>query len=188
MAKQLDRELLKNSEILLIDMQEKLINAMPESINSVITKQKILLQAAELLNIPVTVTEQYPKGLGYTIEPLKRLLNSELDFFEKSTFSCIGCEEVKKHLAAKAPKTVILIGIETHVCVLQTALDCINEGYQVILLNDAVESRHSIDKETALQTAEAAGVVFMTVESFLFMFMKDSKHQVFRQISKLLVY
>ena len=186
--KQLNRELLKNSEILLIDMQEKLIKAMPESINSVITKQKILLQAAELLDIPVTATEQYPKGLGYTIEPLKQLLSSEINMFEKSTFSCLGCGDVKNHLAAKSPKTVILAGIETHVCVLQTALDCIKEGYQVILLKDAVESRHSIDKETAFQTAEAAGVVFMTVESFLFMFMQDSKHKEFRQISKLLVY
>ena len=79
--KELNRELLKNSEILLIDMQEKLIKAMPESINSVITKQKILLQAAELLDIPVTVTEQYPKGLGYTIEPLKELLSTEVNIF-----------------------------------------------------------------------------------------------------------
>lgn len=187
MEKNLNRRILENSAILLIDMQEKLINAMPESINAVIKQQKILLTAIELLNLKLIVTEQYPKGLGNTIQPLKNILQQKTKIFEKNTFSCLGSSEVKNHLNNSNIKTVILAGIETHVCVLQTALDCIDEGYQVIMLKDAVNSRHTIDKETAFETAASNGVIFMTVESLLFMLMKDSKHEAFRKVSKLLV-
>lgn len=177
---------INRSMIILIDMQEKFVPAMPASFQETVEKQKILLHGADLLKVPVIVTEQYPKGLGKTIPELAALISPRLPVFEKTTFSCLGEVEVCMELKKNSINTVILVGIEAHVCVLQTALDALKKGFQVIILKDAVNSRKKIDFETGLQTAEAAGVHFMTVESLLFMFMRDSMHPSFREISRLL--
>jgi nicotinamidase-related amidase len=177
---------LNKSIMVFIDMQEKLINAMPVEIKDTINRQQRLLKALSVLNMPVIITEQYSKGLGNTIAPLKKYFNPDWPIIEKNTFSCMGSEEVKDKLALSGKKIIILAGIETHVCVLQTALDCIKEGYQVIILHDAVCSRNSIDKETAFITAQNAGVLSLTVESLLFMLLQDSKHPDFKKVSKIL--
>jgi len=176
----------ESTALLFIDMQERLLGAMPEDISATIAKQKILLEAAKLLKLKVIVTEQYPKGLGHTTEELSSIFDPKWPVIEKSTFSSLGESNVRSKLNDSAVKTVILAGIETHVCVLQTAIDSIAKGYQTVILTDAVNSRNSIDKETAFITAQSAGAVLMTVESMLFVLMRDSKHPAFRSISKLL--
>ena len=173
------------SIVVFIDMQEKLLCAMPKSIENTITRQKILLESAKLLQLPVVVTEQYPKGLGHTITELADVFDPSWPLLEKTTFSSLGSAQVRMELEKRKINTVILAGVETHVCVLQTAIDSIAKGFQTIILKDSVNSRKEIDKETGLETAKAAGVHFLTVESLLFMLMKDSKHPAFRNVSKL---
>ena len=172
--------------LLFIDMQERLLGAMPDNISATLAKQKILLEAAKLLKLKVIITEQYPKGLGRTTEELSSIFDPEWSIIEKSTFSSLGEPEVRSELKKKTVKTVILAGIETHVCVLQSAIDAIAKGYQTIILTDAVNSRNSEDRETAFMTAQSAGAILMTVESMLFILMRDSKHPAFRSVSKLL--
>ena len=175
-----------STTILLIDMQERLLNAMPKSISATIANQKILLEAAKLLNVDVIVTEQYPKGLGVTTNELSATFDSAWPILEKSTFSALGSPQVKTELNKKSIRTVILAGIESHVCVLQTAIDSLNSGWNTILLTNAVNSRQETDYDTALKTATIAGCVPMTVESLIFMLMRNSKHPAFRSISQLL--
>ena len=176
----------ESTALLFIDMQERLLKAMPEDISATIAKQKILLEALRLLKLKVIVTEQYPKGLGSTAKELSSMFDPEWSIIEKSTFSSLGGPAVRAELQKKAIKTIILAGIETHVCVLQTAIDSIAKGYQTIILTDAVNSRSQTDKNIAFKTAQSAGAVLMTVESMLFVLMRDSKHPEFRAISKLL--
>jgi nicotinamidase-related amidase len=177
---------INTSLILFIDMQEKFLGAMPDTIQDTILRQKILLESAKLLQVPVVVTEQYPKGLGHTIIEIADIFEPGWPIFEKSTFSCLGSTDVRMELKKKNFNSVILLGIENHVCVLQTAIDLLAEGFQTIILKDAVNSRKTIDMETGFETAKAAGAHLMTVESFVFMLMKDSRHPFFRDISKLL--
>ena len=177
---------LETTALLFIDMQEKLLNAMPENITETIKNQKILLGAAALLKLKVIVTEQYPKGLGSTAADLADIFDSKWPVVEKNTFSCMGEPSVRAELEKQKIETVVVAGIETHVCVLQTALDCMLKGYSVILLTDAVNSRKENDKLTAFKTAESAGITLMTVESLLFMLMRTSRHPAFREISRLL--
>ena len=179
--------IINSATLLFIDMQERLLAAMPKDISDTITKQKILLEAAKNLKLKVIVTEQYPKGLGVTAKEISSIFAPEWPVIEKSRFSSLGEQQVRMELEKQTTKTVILAGVETHVCVLQTAIDCIAKGYRTIILTDAVNSRKSIDKETAFITAQSFGVVLMTVESILFVLMRDSKHPAFRSVSKLLV-
>lgn len=177
---------INTSLIIFIDMQEKFLKAMPETIGNSINKQKILLESARLLQVPVMITEQYPQGLGNTLPDLTALFDPSWPIIEKSTFSCLSSIDVRMELEKKTYRTVILAGIETHVCVLQTAIDLLARKFQTIILKDAVNSRKSFDMETAFETAKAAGAVMMTVESLVFLLMKDSKHPAFRDISKLI--
>jgi len=175
-----------STALIFIDMQEKLLGAMPADISETITHQKILLESAKLLDLKVVVTEQYPRGLGSTVMELSSLFSPDWPVIEKNAFSSLGESAVRMKLQEQNLKTVVLAGIETHVCVLQTAIDSIEKGYQTIILADAVNSRKRADRETALRTAEAAGAIPMTVESVIFMLMRDSKHHAFRSVSKLL--
>jgi len=177
---------INQSIIMLVDMQEKFMGAMPDNIQAIITRQKILLEASKLLNVPVIVTEQYPKGLGKTIPELANILDPSWPVYEKTTFSCFGSTAVRMELQKENFNTVILLGIEAHVCILQTALDAVSNGFQTIILKDTVNSRKIQDLKTSFDTAKAAGVHFMTVESLLFMLMRESTHPAFRDISKLL--
>ncbi len=176
----------ESTALLIIDMQERLLAAMPDDISATIAKQKILLEASKLLKLKVVITEQYSKGLGNTTEELSSMFDPKWCVIEKSTFSSLGETAVRAELKKRTIKTIILAGIETHVCVLQSALDAITKGYQTIILTDAVNSRSEVDKNIAFKTAQSAGAILMTVESMLFVLMRDSKHSAFKAVSKLL--
>jgi hypothetical protein len=169
----------------MIDMQEKLIKAMhlPERC---IESHQLLLKAAALLKLDIITTEQYPKGLGHTILELKELLSSEYPVIEKSAFSCFGEPEFKKVLTAKKIKSLIVTGIESHVCVQQTVLDAITDGYQVFVLADALTSRNIDDYNLSLELMRQAGAIVTSTESLIFMLTRTSKHAQFREISKLI--
>lgn len=175
----------ETTKIVFIDVQEKLVAAMPESFPAVVAKQKILLEGAKSLGTRVLVTEQYPRGLGPTIGELSSLFDPEWPVLEKTAFSALGEPSVRTELAKTPTETIVVAGVETHVCVLQTAIESLEKGWNTIVLADAVESRNALDKQTALAAAESAGAWILTVESLLFALTRDAKNPAFKTISKL---
>ncbi|MEE9213259.1 MAG: hydrolase [Thermodesulfobacteriota bacterium] len=175
-----------STSLVVIDMQERLMGAMPEESRGAITdKSLILINSANILNIPVVVTEQYPKGLGPTIPEVKEAVGENFDPIEKVVFSCARSPEFKSALSDLGRKDVIICGIETHVCVLQTAIDLINDGYNVYVAADAVTSRKELDRDKALDLIEKAGATVGTTETFLFQLLERAGTDEFKAISKL---
>ena len=139
-----------------------------------------------ILEIPVVVTEQYPKGLGRTAEEVMLALPENVEIFEKTSFSSFGSEEFAESLRSKGVEQIALCGFETHVCVSQTAHDLTENGYEVHLLADCVASRFDHDKRAGFEKMYAAGVVPSSVETVLFELMRDSKHPSFKAIQDLI--
>lgn len=165
-------------------MQEKLLNAMSDA-SKCIENHELLLKAAAILEIDAIVTEQYPKGLGNTTDELKCLLAENTPVIEKTSFSCFGESKFRTALKSKSRKTLIVSGIEAHVCVQQTVLDLLAAGYEVIVPADALSSRNSENYQLALASMRQAGAFITSSESVVFMLLKDAKHPNFREISKL---
>ena len=177
----------ENSILLIVDIQTKLVNVMPEgAAGDMLENGSRLIEAANLLHIPVLLSEQYPKGLGATVEKLTAKLNSNSLSFEKTTFSCCSSNNFNNTLHEISRKQVVIIGQETHICILQTALDLIQQGYQVHIIEDAVCSRKAEHKIYALQRMQQQGATISNFESVLFEWLKRSKHQHFATISQLL--
>lgn len=174
-----------NSAMVLIDVQKKLIGAMAEG-DLIKERIRIMLKAADLLKLDVIVTEQYPAGLGETIAELSEVKPEKASIIEKTTFSCFGEVEFNKAMQAKPYRTLILTGIEGHVCVFQTAMDALNKGYNVVVVSDTVSSRKMENCKLALSQLQAEGAAILPVESVLFMLMRNAKHPAFREISKLI--
>lgn len=176
----------EDTSLLVVDMQERLMSAMPEKVSrNAVKNVKILLESARILDIPVNVTEQYPKGLGPTIEDIKESVGEGFNPIEKIVFSCARADEFKSALKDLGRSSVILSGVETHVCVLQTAIDLVNEGYAVYVPADAVVSRKELDWQKGIDLMEKAGAVVGTTEAFLFQLLECAGTDEFKQISKL---
>ena len=168
----------ENSLFLVIDIQEKLVKMLE---NDDVAKNGIkLMKAANILNIPTIITEQYPKGLGETINEIKEAISSA-KYVEKTSFSAY--DGVKQYLNKKQ---VILFGIESHICVLQTAFDLINKGYEVFLVKEAVGSRNINDKKTAINRMQIAGVQIVSVEMVIFELLKTSMHKDFKLVQSII--
>ena len=174
-----------SSCLVLIDMQEKLQKAM-SNVSKCIESQELLLKSAALLGMDSIVTEQYPKGLGNTIDELKCLLPGNTPVIEKTSFSCFGESAFRTELKSKKRKTLIVCGIEAHVCVQQTVLDLLNEGYEVVIPADALASRQDDNYRLALDTMRQAGAFVTSSEAVIFMLLGDARHPDFRAISKLI--
>lgn len=173
----------EDSMIFIVDMQEKLMPVIENS-EEIINNNVKLIKLANILNIPVTVTEQYPIGLGYTVKELKELLNCDRIYVKTSFSGLTG--KVLKTLEEKRVNSVILSGVETHVCVLFTARDLIDKGYEVYLLEDCVSSRRLSNKVNALNQLNKIGVNITNFETVAFDLIKSSEHENFREISKLI--
>jgi len=166
-----------------VDVQERLFPHIQN--NEELEKNLItLVKGLKLHEIPFIINEQYKKGIGETIPSLKELVN-DYPHFEKTTFSCCGNEDGLAAIKAAKKKTIILAGIETHVCVLQTALDLLENGLQPVLVTDCVNSRKQSDKDVAVTRLVQAGVIPTTYESLLFELTVNAKNPVFKEISKL---
>ena len=175
-----------DTSFVVVDVQERLMGAMPEDITETNLKNmKILLEAAKVLDIPVTVTEQYPKGLGPTIGEIAEPLGEGFSPIEKVVFSCAREPGFESALKEIDRGSVLLCGVETHVCVLQTAIDLINRGYNVYVPADAVISRRELDWEKGMELIEKAGATVGTTEAFLFQLLERAGTDEFKQISKL---
>ena len=175
----------RNKAVLaVIDVQEKLCRAMdPEVLVALTANTTILLEAAKELGLPVIATEQYVKGLGETLEVLKSQLSAPA--LEKMTFSCCGDENFVNALKATGRTQVIVTGMETHVCVLQTVLELLDAGFTVHVVRDAVMSRHKKNWKTGLGVMAAAGAVVTSTEAALFQLLKVAGTDEFRKLSKL---
>jgi nicotinamidase-related amidase len=169
------------SAVLVVDVQEKLMVKIPDA-DRIVRDIAFLIDAAALLGVDVLATEQYPKGLGPTVPDLARRLPKPP---EKLTFSCCGVPGLTESLRQRGRSQVLLAGIETHVCVLNTALDLLGEGFQVHLAVDALGSRFAIDRTTALRRLELAGAIPTTVETAVFEWTAGAAHPNFKKISAL---
>jgi nicotinamidase-related amidase len=174
-----------NCCFVLIDMQEKLLKVMPDAAEC-LENQELLLKAAAILEIDSIVTEQYPQGLGSTVDDLKCLLPENTPLIEKTSFSCWGESAFRTALKSKHRDYVVVFGIEAHVCVQQTVLDLLEEGYEVIVIADALASRNTGNYRLALSAMRQAGALITSSESVIFALLRDSKHPSFREISKLI--
>ncbi|CAG0979785.1 nicotinamidase/pyrazinamidase [Methylophilaceae bacterium] len=174
-----------NSQLVIVDMQERLSSAMPaEDMQQVLKNASILLQAARMLEIPAIHTEQYPKGLGVTKAELLPLLTGS-QRVEKTVFSCCDEPTFCRKLTSDRPQ-VVLAGMEAHICILQTALALHAQGRQVFVAEDAVISRNPIHKANALQRLRQAGVIVSNTESIVFEWLGKAEGDAFKQISKLI--
>ena len=142
----------------------------------------ILLQAASILEIPVIVTEQYPKGLGSTANSLKTILPNETHYFEKNTFSALDNLDIMDALEKYNKKQIVLFGIETHICVNQTAYSLIEKGYDVNLVTDICGSRSEKEHHAGIERIKSHGANIITTEMTLFEWLKSSKHQMFKEL------
>ena len=174
----------ENSLIVLIDMQEKLVRAMNEPENTV-KACRMLIRGAAAMACPVIVTEQYPKGLGFTLENIKEVLPENTPVIEKTSFSCYGTEAFAEAAKSLQRDCVILCGVESHVCVLQTAMDALALGKTVYIVNDAVSSRKISDRDTGLAFLESRGVKILSAEAILFLLLQSSRHPAFKTVSAL---
>jgi nicotinamidase-related amidase len=175
-----------NPVLVVVDVQERLFNAMDaERRDDMVANVKILVSAARRLDVPVVVTEQYPRGLGRTLPELRALLG-DAPPFEKTAFSCAGADGFMDRVRALGADHVILTGIEAHVCVLLTALDLLTRGLRVSIVADAVCSRRPANLEIGLDQARQAGAVVTATETVVFQLLGSADSDAFRELSKLL--
>lgn len=176
-----------SGQLVVIDIQRRLSAAMADEDRArVIRNAAILIQAAGLLNVPLIASEQYPKGLGPTEEGVAWHFPKDLGVVEKTCFACTRNAQFRDTLSANNRKQVVLTGMETHVCVLQTALGLRADGYVVFVVEDGVCSRKETNHLNALGRMREAGVVITNTESVLFEWLRDASHEHFKKISSLI--
>ena len=176
---------IENSLVLIIDVQEKLLNAVYNK-EYCGKKAEILAKAANILGIPVIVTEQYPKGLGSTIEGVKSALGENAVYFEKTSFSALENQEVLEALKNTGKKQIVIFGIETHICVSQTTAALVREGFEVNVIKDACGSRAEEEYLAGLERMKDNGAHILTTEIALFEWLKGAKHPNFKEIQALI--
>jgi nicotinamidase-related amidase len=174
-----------NAVLLIIDIQEKFVPVVHES-QHLIERTWVMIEAARLLNIPILVSEQYPKGLGHTVKRLKEALPEEAQVLEKSAFGCLGDIVIKDKLTDTGRKQVLVCGLEAHVCVNQTVHQLLDNGFEPHLIEDALASRDIKNKAIGLRKMEASGAVPSCTEMALFELMGHAKHPHFRKLQGLI--
>ena len=171
-----------DTAILIVDMQERLMPVIDQA-ESVITNVNLLIKGAEILDLPLLITEQYPQGLGHTDA---RVLQPEgTEVIEKISFSCMDAEGLYEKLEANNINTLIVAGIEAHICVLQTVLDLVEESFEVHVVADAISSRAPHNKELAIERMRSVGAFICSTEMILFQLLGKAGTEEFKQISKL---
>jgi nicotinamidase-related amidase len=171
----------EDSALLVVDAQVKLLEVIPNRAR-IVWNIRRLLDAASLLSVPVAATEQYPDKLSPTVPELKERIGHAPD---KLCFSARVCGEIFDGWRANNRSRVLLCGIETHVCIMQSALDILAAGFATYLAVDATGSRMSIDQETALRRMESAGVILTTTETAMFEWCTTAGTPEFKKISEI---
>ena len=174
-----------DSLLLMVDIQDRLFQAMEnDSQNQLKKNGSILVNTAAEFNIPLIITEQYRKGLGETIPELISIAGESLNL-EKIHFDCMKNEEIKNAIIKTERKTIIVTGIESHICVLQTALTLLSTGFRVVIASDAVASRRKHDYKSALRILSDAGALIYPTETIAFMLLEKAGTPEFKKLSPL---
>jgi nicotinamidase-related amidase len=176
---------LSRSSLLIIDMQEA-FRANIKDFDKFAERIAIATRAATLLNLPILVTEQYPKGLGHTAAEISDVLPEGIEITEKTSFSSCGAQGFYSKLQEHQTKHVIVTGIEAHICVNQTVHDLLAADFQVHLLTDCITSRKKSDRKNALAKMHASGAIMSSVEMALFELIRDARHEQFKAIQGLI--
>lgn len=174
----------EHSALMIIDVQGRLASLI-HGADDLIKEINIMIKAAEILDMPIIWMEQYPKGLGATVAAIKDNLTGH-QAIEKITFSGCGNDDVLKALKDSDRNQVVVTGVESHVCVYQTVLGMLNEGYKVAINQDAISSRTPSNKQLGLERMKDAGAIKTSTEMILFELMQTAEHPKFKQISNLL--
>jgi len=170
-----------NSALLVIDVQEKLLSGVHEN-EELVKNCKWLIEAAQLMEIPIMGSEQYPQGVGPTTDALKSLL-PEVDFIAKTYFSCVDSPECNDHINSLGKDVIVICGMEAHVCVLQTALRLKEAGKTVYVVADAISARNDIDTKFAIERMRDEGIKIVTREMVGFEWIRKSDAPQFRTFS-----
>ena len=175
----------ENCQAMIIDVQEKLSPHIYRY-NDILKKTLILIQGLQVLDIPILLNEQYPEGLGRTVPEIMAVLDAtKSKTIEKVTFSACDNDESWNYLAQQNRISVLVFGVEAHVCVMQTVLDLLDNGMQPVVIADAIGSRSAYDRRQAIRRMRRAGAVITTTEAILFELCRSSKDPVFKAISQL---
>ena len=174
----------KVNALLIIDVQEKIMRAIFNK-DSITKNIKKLIDAYQILEENIFVSEQNPFKLGATIPEL--LPKKKLKKIEKMEFSLANIKEFLEELKNKKITNLIVCGIETHICIQQTALDCLQKGFEVILVSDAMSSRNRVDHEIALQRMIQKGAILTTTESIIFELCKTADRKEFKEIRNIII-
>jgi len=170
----------KRSVLVIVDIQERLFPGVHEH-SRVLSRVDLLLSAAKLMEIPLLVTEQYPKGLGNTIEEIRKAL-PEMEPLAKMDFSCVPAPGFKERLSSLGRDQIVLAGIETHICLAQTALDLASQGAQVFVVADAASSRRPLDAAIALERLRQSGLTITTAEAVVFEWLRRAGTEEFKAL------
>ena len=171
--------------LVIIDMQEAFRQSIAD-FAATAARITTVARGAQLLGVPVIVTEQYPKGLGRTAEDIRAVLPAANEVIEKTAFSSCGAGEFVARLDATGARQVLVCGIEAHVCVNQTTHDLLARGFQVHLLADCITARAASNRDAGLAKMQASGALLTSVEMALFELMRDAQHEQFKAIQKLI--
>ncbi|HJQ34121.1 MAG TPA: hydrolase [Pyrinomonadaceae bacterium] len=176
---------LGRAALAVIDVQESFRPHIPD-FGGLAARVALVTRAVRLLGVPVVVTEQYPKGLGRTVDEIRAALPEEFEPIEKTAFSSCGAQTFVARLEEAGARQVLLCGIEAHVCVNQTAHDLLARGYQVHLLTDCISSRTAENRQAGLDKMQRSGALPSSTELALFELMRDARHEQFKAIQKLI--
>ncbi|MBS91967.1 MAG: hydrolase [Rickettsiales bacterium] len=175
-----------NSCLVIVDVQTKLAEKIFNK-NKVINNINLLVKIFKVLNLPIILTEQYPNGLGPTVPEIEdNLKGIDIERIEKTSFSCLGSDLFRKILKKNKKNQIILTGIETHICILQTSFDLIKEEYDVFLIDEATGSRNIDHRSISIERMKNLGVIFTNIEMLIFELLKDSTNPHFKELSGLI--
>ena len=176
---------IENSIVVLIDIQDRLVSMLNKQ-EPVVKASYTLLSAANIMNIPIVLTEQYPQGLGKTVPALTVDMTENNVVIEKTSFSAVQTPEFIEKIRNLGKKNIIIGGIETHICVYQTVADLIKEGFNVVVAKDACASRSTDCFKTGLVLMKDLGAQISNVETILFELLKNSKNPYFKPVQALI--
>lgn len=171
--------------LVVIDVQERLFGHVERAME-VLHQIAKTIKAFNIMKLPIVVTEQYPEKMGPTIASIRELLDEGQGYYSKTTFSCLGNQAIREMMERMPQTQWVIVGIEAHVCVLQTAKDLIRSGKEVAVLNDAITSRSIYDYSTAIAEMRDCAIRITSVETLLFELMHDSKSPEFKAVSQLI--
>ena len=175
----------ENSLLLIIDVQDKLLNAVFNA-GTLEKQSEIMAKAASLLGIPVFITEQYPKGLGNTVPQLAEVLPEGTEVVEKTSFNALLEEGMAEKIKSFGKKQIVIFGIETHICVHQTTAALLEAGYDVYVIKDACASRNKYEFKQGIEIMQANGAKISCVEIALFEWLKGAKNPKFKEVQALI--